>query len=206
MKPVVVVGAGGFGRETLDVIQAINAVKPTYHIIGVIDDLPSERDLAQLAARGILHLGGIDDWLNDDDEADYSIAIGNPSARGDLVSSFETAGLSAATLVHSRAVIGSVTEIGRGTVVCAGVQISTNVRTGDHVHINANVTIGPDTVVESYVSIDPSATISGDCFIARRTFIGAGAVLLQGIRVGEGAAVGPGACVVRNVPAKSVVT
>jgi sugar O-acyltransferase (sialic acid O-acetyltransferase NeuD family) len=205
MKALVVVGADGFGRETLDIVQAINVVKPTFHIIGVLDDSPSERDLAQLAARGVLHLGRINDWLNEGDEADYTIAIGDPSTRGDLVSSFERVNLSAAKLVHSRAVIGSNTEIGRGTVICAGAQISTNVRIGDHVHINAGVTIGADTVIENYVSIHPAATISGGCFVARRTIVGTGAVVLPGVRVGEGSTVGPAACVMRNVPAKSTL-
>ena len=38
--PLVVVGAGGFGRDTLDVVEAVNAVTTRFEILGVLDDDP----------------------------------------------------------------------------------------------------------------------------------------------------------------------
>ena len=43
---VVVVGAGGHGREVLGVIQAINAADPagpTWRVLGFVDDGPPQR-------------------------------------------------------------------------------------------------------------------------------------------------------------------
>ena len=39
---LLVVGAGGFGRETLDVLAAINRVAVTYRVLGVVDDGPRD--------------------------------------------------------------------------------------------------------------------------------------------------------------------
>ena len=38
MRELVIVGAGGHGRETLDIVEAINAVKPTWEFAGFVDD------------------------------------------------------------------------------------------------------------------------------------------------------------------------
>ena len=38
MRELVIVGAGGHGRETLDIVEAINAVEPTWAFAGFVDD------------------------------------------------------------------------------------------------------------------------------------------------------------------------
>ena len=38
MRELVIVGAGGHGRETLDIVEAVNAVEPTWEFAGFVDD------------------------------------------------------------------------------------------------------------------------------------------------------------------------
>lgn len=200
--PLVVAGAGGFGRETLDVVDAVNAASPhpVWDLLGVLDDDLTDLNRARLAARSVPFLGGIDDFLRTSHgSAAYVVGIGSPRARRLVAGRFDVAGLTAATLVHPSATRGAVSTLGVGTVVCAGVTISTNVHLGRHVHLNPNATIGHDTVLEDYVSINPLAGVSGDCVIESETLVGAGAVVLNGLRVGRGATVGGAACVVRDV-------
>jgi sugar O-acyltransferase (sialic acid O-acetyltransferase NeuD family) len=204
---LVVVGAGGFGRETLDVIDAINRASGAriFDVIGVVDDAPRDADQSRLFARGFEHLGSVDDWLAKGDNAEYLVAVGNPRTRRALVEKMDSAGLAPATVVHARAVIGSAGSIGAGTVICGGVQVSTNVRLGRHVQLNPGSIIGHDAVLGDYVSINPTATLSGECRIEDGALIGAGAVVLQSVNVGAHAIVGASACVVRDVPADTVV-
>jgi sugar O-acyltransferase (sialic acid O-acetyltransferase NeuD family) len=204
---LVVVGAGGFGREALDVIDAINGASTSavFDVIGVLDDTPSERNVSRLTARGIQHIGSVDDWLPDDCGAKYLVAVGDPRVRQSLAEKFEVAGLRAATIVHPSAVLGSVGSIGAGSIICAGVQISTNVHLGRHVHVNPSATIGHDSVLGDFVSVNPAATISGECAIEDEVLVGSTAVILQGLRVGKRAVVGAAACVVRDVPSGAVV-
>jgi sugar O-acyltransferase (sialic acid O-acetyltransferase NeuD family) len=204
---LVVIGAGGFGRETLDVVEAVNeaADRPLFELVGVVDSAPSELNLRRLAERGIPLLGSVEQWLASGDEAHVTVAIGTPAVRERIVREVEAAGREFATLVHPAARLGSRPQVGRGAVICGGVQYSTNVAIGSHVHLNPNATIGHDTVIGDFVSINPGAIVSGDVTIGRRTLVGAGAVVLQGLVLGDDVVVGASACVVRDVAASITV-
>ncbi|WP_345762842.1 acetyltransferase [Diaminobutyricibacter sp. McL0608] len=200
-RPIVVIGAGGFGRETLDVIEAINEARSPspFAVVGVVDDAPSELNLSRLAARGVPWIGTIAEWLASDTDSSYVIGIGSPSARMQIAERLDSAGRVAETLVHPGATIGSQSTIGHGVVICSGVEVSTNVTIGEHANLNPSVTVGHDTSIAAFVSVNPAAVISGDVRVESQTLIGAGAVVLQGLTVGEGATVGAAACVTRDV-------
>jgi len=206
-KSLVIVGAGGFGRETIDIVEAVNATAadPAYEVLGVLDDGPSDVKLKRLADRGVPYLGTVEAWLAQGTHASFALAVGLPSARRRLSERFETAGLQAETLIHPDAVVGSVSSIGPGTIICGGVHVSTNVHLDRHVHLNPNATIGHDATISEFVSINPAATVSGECQVGARVLIGAGAVVLQGLTVGCDSVVGAAACVVRDVPPRTTV-
>lgn len=207
-KNVVVIGAGGFGREVLDILEAVNrsSQSSTFEILGVVDDAPSAVALSRLADRGYKHLGSLQTWLTSSSPTMYVVAIGAPAVRRRICSVLESrGGLKPLSLVHPSAVIGSRTRLGRGSIICAGVQISTNVQVGNHVHINPGAIIGHDAVVAEFASVNPGAVISGDVAIREACLVGAGAVILQGLTVGGGATIGAGGVVTRDVATGKVV-
>ncbi|MGZ4695383.1 MAG: PglD-related sugar-binding protein, partial [Acidimicrobiales bacterium] len=61
MKPLVIIGAGGHGREVLDVVEAINGLTPRFDVVGVIAD-HADHDL--LARRGASCLGSLDQLVD----------------------------------------------------------------------------------------------------------------------------------------------
>lgn len=202
---VLVVGASGFGREALDVLEAMISAGGDIEVVGVLDDAPTAANLERLEARGVRHLGATDAWLSQGDTSTrYVLGIGSPAVRRKLVAKLDAAGLSPFTAVHPSATFGALSTPGEGAVVCAGVAVSNNVRFGRHVHLNPNATIGHDAVLGSFVSINPAATISGDVDVEPGVLVGAGATVLQGLRVGEGTVVGAGAVVTRSVPPQVV--
>jgi sugar O-acyltransferase (sialic acid O-acetyltransferase NeuD family) len=206
-RDIVVVGAGGFGRESLDVIEAVNRASDgaSWQIIGVADDAPSAASLERLAARGHRHLGPVDEVLRSGRAAAFVVSIGAASARRSIAARFEEAGWLPATIVHPSAVVGSQTIIGAGTVICSGVQISTNVVLGRHVHLNPGSIVGHDSRLGDFVSINPGAVVSGEVDLQSSVLIGASATILQGLTVGHGATVGASACVTRSVVASTTV-
>ena len=202
---IVVVGAGGFGRETLDVIEAINeAGRARFDVLGVADDSPSEANVERLRARGYRVLGTIREVVEAHRAGVFAAAIGDPTVRRVVADRLAGAGWAAATLIHPAAVVGSAAEIREGTIVCAGVQVSTNVRIGRHVHLKPNATIGHDTRLASYVSVNPGAVISGDVDIEADVLVGAGAVVLQGLRIGASSTVGASSCLTKDLPPGAV--
>lgn len=198
---VVVVGASGFGRECLDVVEAMQTAGADVEILGVVDDSPSEINLERLADRGIPYLGGLDSWLTTDPASTmYVLGIGSPRIRRLLVERLDASGINPFTAVHPSAVIGTQPVIGAGSVICAGAVVSTNVRLGRHVHINPSVTVGHDSALQDFVSINPAAVISGEVDVRSGTLVGAAATVLQNLTVGEDALIGAGAVVTKDVP------
>ena len=41
MRKLIIIGAGGFGREILDTLNYINSIKKSYEIIGFVDNIKS---------------------------------------------------------------------------------------------------------------------------------------------------------------------
>lgn len=203
-----IIGAGGFGRETLDVVLAQNRSTESdrfYEVLGVVDSNPSQANLSRLDALGVTYLGTEQKWLDRNVKASYLIGVGDPAARSRISRRFDEMGHEPGTAVHPRAVVGSETSVAPGSVICSGAQISTNVTVGRHVHINPNATIGHDAFLEDFVSINPGAIVSGNVRCETGVLIGAGATVLQGLVVKEGSVVGAMSCVTKNVPANKVV-
>ncbi|WP_022869717.1 acetyltransferase [Yaniella halotolerans] len=206
---VIVFGAGGFGRETLDVIEASNR-SATGHsgkirVIGVADDSPTPESFEHMIARGYRYLGTTSDILDRLEPHSYVIGIGDPGIKSLIDQRLTKRGWRAVTLIHPSASVGSVNEIGDGSIICGGVQLSTNTVLGKHVHLNPNATIGHDALIKDYVSVNPGAVVSGEVVVEPRALLGAGSVVLQGLSIGRNVTVGAGACVVSNVGAELTV-
>lgn len=201
MTKVVVVGASGFGRECLDVLEAMQAAGSTIEILGVLDDAPSDLNLTRLSERGIKFLGPVNKWItNAPQDHTFIVAIGSPQIRKIVTKKFKTSGLNAYTAIHPSAIIGSMFHAGEGCVICSGAVISTNVRLSEHVHVNPNATIGHDSVLEDYVSVNPASVISGEVLIKTGALVGANSVVLQGLTVGKNSLIGAGAVVTKQIP------
>lgn len=206
----ILIGAGGFGREALDVVEAHNADHQSddeslIQVLGVVDDFPTPVNVTRLTQRGYSLLGNIDSLLSKADPSYYILGIGAPKVKRLIAEQLESAGWTPLTVIHPSAAIGSVESIGDGTIICSGVQLSTNTQLGRHVHLNPNSTIGHDSVLEDFVSVNPGAVVSGEVHIGPFTLVGAGSVILQQISIGANALVGAGACVTRPIPDATTV-
>ncbi|MFK5647483.1 acetyltransferase [Ornithinimicrobium sp. LYQ121] len=202
MKDLVIIGAGGFGRETVDTVRAINGQRRTWRVVGVVDDAPSTGNLARLRALDLRHLGGMDAIPA---RTSVALCVGDPTARERLANAMSDQGLDFPTLIHPSTTIGSSFVHGNGLITLAGVSVGTNVTVGDHVHLNAHSVIGHDAELNDFVSINPNATVSGGVRIQENTLVGAASVILQDLRIGRHSIIGAGACVTRDVPPTTTV-
>lgn len=196
MRDLVIVGMGGFGREVADIVDAINAVEPTWNLLGFLDDSPYPRDADRISRLGLKHLGGTD---ADIPPASYVIGIGSGVVRKRIARHLDAAGWSAATLIHPTATVGADTRIDDGSIVCAGVRLTTNIHLGAHVHVNLNCTVGHDSTLQAFTTLNPLVAISGNCRIGDEATLGTHSAVLPSLAVGARAVIGAGACVVRDV-------
>lgn len=199
---VIVVGAGGLGRGICDAIQAHNRRHPnSLQLVGIVDDNPSELNLARIAKRSIEYLGTTNQFFNTvrDLHPAYILGMADPDAKASLDERLKKYDLEPLSLVHPTSTVGSEVQIAPGSVIFAGARIETNAVIGRHAHINQNVTVGHDTEIGDYCLVNPGANVSGDVVIGERTLVGAGSFIYQGVRVAMKSVIGASACVVDSL-------
>jgi sugar O-acyltransferase (sialic acid O-acetyltransferase NeuD family) len=201
MAEYLVYGAGGFAREVAWLADICG-----HTVVSFIDDAP---DLPGALLNGI-PVSTLDEAVSTFGTALVVGGIGSPGTREQTMTRAVAAGLRAGTLVHPRTEKSRWVEIGPGTVVCAGNILTTNITIGAHVQINLDCTVGHDVVMEDYVTLSPGVHISGWVRLARGSYIGTGANIINGTEthplvIGARAIVGAGACVTKSVPAGSTV-
>ena len=200
---LLVLGAGGFARETLDVVEALETARPgSFTVVGVLDDAPSQQARSLLGDRGVQVVGSVESFLAgalDTEHDAFVIAVGHPEARLNIAKNAPAGAVPSIPLVHPTASLGSAVTLGDGTVVCAGAVLSTNVTVGRHGHVNPHATIGHDAQLGTAVSVNPAAVVSGAVIVGDAVLLGAASVVLQGLTIGAGSVVGASACVTKDV-------
>lgn len=197
MKDIIIIGAGGFGREVAWLIEDINKVYKEWNIVGFIDEKVENKGRY---LNGYKILGNFSEVTKVEDDLYYICAVGNPEAKKQLVQKAEELGLRAATLIHPSVVMSKHVSIGEGTIICAGNIITVNIKIGNHVIVNLDCTIGHDVLIEDCVTILPSANISGNVKINQCCDIGTGCAIIQGKTIGKNSVIGAGAVVVKDIP------
>ena len=204
---LVIIGAGGHGRQLLDLVDAHNRVSDVqYRFLGFLDDDPDEVDEGLLARRGTRLLGPSSLLHDLDPDVAFAIGVALAEPRRKLDTEMLAAGRTATSFVHPTAVIGSLMTAGHGLYLSAGSIIDTNVRVGKQFHINLNATVGHESVIGDYVTITPGARISGNVTIGDDVFIGTNAVVIQGVTIGDRVLIGAGVTVRRDLPSDIVFT
>jgi sugar O-acyltransferase (sialic acid O-acetyltransferase NeuD family) len=193
---VAIVGAGGHGREVLDVVEACGL-----SFAGFVDDDP--RDVDALVRREAVVLGPLSHLS--ELEMEVLLGLGDSGTRRRVAERLPTV-VWAGPVVHPSATTGRDVELGAGTVLTAGCRLTTHIVVGRHGYVGPNATIGHDAVLGDFVTVLPGATVSGSVHLETGTSVGTGANVRQGVRVGEGAIIGAGAVVIDDVaPGTTVV-
>jgi sugar O-acyltransferase (sialic acid O-acetyltransferase NeuD family) len=187
-----IVGAGGLGRESLDVALAAGA-----EVAGFLDDLPPGDRVRGLPCRPTTELAP---------GACYLVAVGAPVGRLAMAARLDRLGGRATSLVHPAAVMGPEMTLEGGCLVMGLAHVSSSVRLGPHAQVHYGATVGHDCVLEAGATVLPGANLGGAVVVGRGATIGSGAQVLQGLTIGAGATVGAGAVVTHDVaPGVTVV-
>lgn len=205
MRGLVIIGAGGFGREVFAIVSTMTSQGERWVVEGFADDSPSASDSDRVRALGSEVLGTVADVASRTEPFGAVIAVGSPEARAAISVALAHSNASYPPLIHPSATIGPEVALAEGVVVAAGARLSTNISVGRHVHVDQNVTVGHDSVLEDFCRLNPQSCISGSVRVGVGAVIGASATILQGLTISNGATVGAGAVVVRDVPPDAVV-
>lgn len=192
MKDIAIYGAGGFGREVACILEKINEVEPTWHLVGFFDDDPSLK--GKMVSHYAPCLGGIEALNAYDKEIAVAITIGSPKTVEKVVGNITNPKVSFPNIIHPNFVKADdeTFHIGKGNIIQRDCKVSCDVTLGDFNVLNGNTAMGHDVSVGSYNVFMPAARISGQTKIGDRNFFGVGCIVLQQMRIGNEIRLGAG--------------
>lgn len=209
--PIVIFGIGGLAREIKTMIEDINNASycKIFDIVGYVSH--TYETIGQVY-EGVPVVACNDNFIEYSTKFNLlgvTIALGDPKSKRvidqNILSKCEN--LVYPNLIHPKANLSSskYNSFGEGTIICAGVTLTTGIQFGKFVLININTTIGHDAVFEDYTSVNPLSSISGNVTVGDTTLIGAGASIREKTTIGKRSIVGLGAIVVKNVEDDAVM-
>ena len=196
--PVIVYGAGGLGREVMQIVlKTLTTANGEYAALGYVDDGVAPGTILN----GFPVLGGGDYLENLDRDIALMLGIAAPDVKAGLYRKFkEKRGISFPNVIHPGASVSGHARLGRGVVAMFGSYISIDAVLGDFVFINNGASIGHDSIIGAFTSIMPLAAISGNVTVGERCLIGVQCSVKQGLSIGNDATVGMGSVVLSDVP------
>jgi len=197
---ILIVGAGGFGREVLQ---------------WACDAWPDRAGLIAgfvAAAGGRVDEGGTRlDIISDPERYQPApgdgllLGIGIPAVRRRVAEALLRRGATFLSLVHPTAVVARTASIGAGTIVCPFVVVSEAARVGACTLLNYHASVAHDASTGAFAVLSPYAALGGHASIGDDVFMGMHASVGPGRRVGDRSKISANSCALANVPADSLV-
>ena len=210
-EPIVVIGAAGFGRETLDVITAMIAAGADVEIAGVVDDAPSGADVARLAARGTAYLGTVAAYLEALETLDSGEVLDSGETLDPGGAPGPRAGGPASSPGRPSFVVGIGSPAVRRRLVerleAAGLapftaihptaSIGSLTTLGAGAVICAGVVISTGVTIGRHVHLNPRSILGHDAILGDYASVNPGAVVSGAVTIGPGVLVGAAATVLQ---------
>ena len=201
MKQLVIIGAGGFGREVLDWARQAEGNGRDWGVAGFLDDNPRALEWHVIDVPVLGPIGTHEPAAGEV----FVCALGSVAAKRRCVTAIRGRGGVFIRLIHRTAVVSAAASLGEGVILCPGSIVTAGARLGDFVTVNLHSTVAHDAVVGDWSQLHCHVDITGGVPLGEGGLAGSHASVLPGVRVGAGAVIGAGAVVMRDVPAGATV-
>lgn len=196
MKDLLIYGFGGFGHEVACLINHINKVKPTWNIVGYIDDgveVGTECKYGKV-------LGNCDTLNVWDKPVAVVIAIGSTKYLEIVSKKITNPNVEFPNIIAPNVFYFDKESVsmGKGNIVTFGCRFSCNIHLGDFNILNGNISFGHDVNIGSYNVLFPETRISGQSVVGNGNFFGARCFVAQCLSVGNNSRFGAGCYVLRK--------
>lgn len=197
---ILIVGAGGFGREVLQ--WARDAWPESEDRIAGF--LSSDADALDGIDCNYRVLGSPDAYRPAAGDR-LLLAIGIPYVRRRVAESLLAHGTEFLTLIHPTAIVAASASIGPGTVLCPYAVASDSCRVGRFVIMNYHSSLGHDATAGDFSVLSPYATLGGHAHVEDDVFLGLHASVGPGKTVGARSKVSANSCASHDAPADSLI-
>jgi sugar O-acyltransferase (sialic acid O-acetyltransferase NeuD family) len=195
LPKLVIVGAGGFGREAWAWAEQSIQFGRDWTLKGFIDD--NVDALNTTPSPGAL-LGRICDYQPESDDV-FVCALGVPAAKRRCSELIASRGGRFSRLIHRTAVIGHEVEMGAGVMLCPFSVVSANNRLGRGVVLNLHATVDHDANVGDWSQVNCHCDLTAAVEVGREVFFGSRCSVIPGVKIGDRAYIGAGSVVLRDV-------
>lgn len=196
LRKLIIIGAGGFGRETLAWARQSDGFETEWTIKGFLDD---NSDALSGKNTPAAILGRVADYAPEAADV-FVCAIGRPAVRRQVQELIESRGGEFTNVIHRSVVFADNVTLGRGVLLCPFVVVSANATIGDGAAVNLHSSVDHDASVGRWCQINCHCDVTGGVVLEDEVFMGSHASVLPGVRVGARAVVGAAALVNRDVP------
>ena len=199
LKDLIIIGAGGVGRETALIVEDINNKSREWNLLGFVDDY---KEIGE-DINGYKVLGG-NDYINNYEKEVYVVcAIANYKIKKSIIEKIKNYNVKFANIIHPSVNLNKTVDIGNGCIVYENSIITANINIGNHVIVSPKCGIGHDSIIKDYCSLLWNVNVSGNVLLEEGVTMGSGSTIIQGKRVGYGSFIGAGAVVIRDVKPNS---
>jgi sugar O-acyltransferase (sialic acid O-acetyltransferase NeuD family) len=186
------VGDGTHSAEMAEIVERINAVRPTWNLLGYI-----VAEGASQVTNGYPVLGGPPAISKHREAAFVSMAGRPPTDRVPperLVS-----------LIDPSVFLSRTAKIGRGVVIFPHCYIGLNAQLSDYCFLLAGSVVNHDVVLERAVTLAAGVTLGGSVTVGPGTYLGQACTVREKISIAGDCLIGMGAVVTKDVPANTVM-
>jgi len=202
-EKIVLIGAGGHGREVVEILQSQRQSGRDSEALGFVDDSPQLRGktVAGIPVLGNMH------WFEDADPTQIMVlcTLGSPNDIRSIADKVLRLGFSFISAVSPNSLISETVVVGQGVTIFPNAVINTSTKIGDHCIINLGVTISHDSNIGKYSNINPGVHVAGNVEIHEGCYIGMGANIIQGCKIGSWSIIGAGAVIIDDIPSNVTV-
>ena len=191
-------GAGGLGREVLELAKIINSRSKKWDgYIFIVDGVTT----TEVNSVPVFEYADAKEKYHG---LEVAIGIGEPAIREKKSNLLKEDGVPTPSLIHPDVYIPDTTRVGQGTVIQYGCFISCNVTIGDYVYIQPQCNIGHDDKLADGCMIAGFGNIAGTVTIGKFTYLGLSVAIREGVIIGDNTIIGMGSVVCKDVPDEMV--
>lgn len=193
-RPVLIYGAGGFGRELVSWLRndTVAGLEP----VAFIDD--AQAVVADESITG-LPVGPLEEMAARYGQAGVILALGSGKSRQAAATRAASCGLKIETFIHSSVIVGERVKIGLGSLIMPGTVLTCDIDIGQLVVINCSCNVGHDVKIGDYATLLGNNSLNGNVQIGEFAVIGSRSTIHPGKTVGARSTVGIGSVVLRSV-------
>lgn len=194
MRDLLILGVTPHAVEMAELVARINAVAPTWNLLGLVapegstvPSVPAEAPVLSFEEAQLRHptacVVPVYEWPEKD-----------RLPRQRLIS-----------LVDPSSVVATSATLGLGCVIFPNCYIGAHARVGDFLFCLANTVVNHDDVLEDYVTLTSGVVVAGDVHIEAHCYLGQSSSVREFVRLGRGSQIGMGAVVLHSVGPNSVI-